>query len=92
MKFKEKLTKGELTNLMHSINVNGFNPCDKYVLGFDPINNLYQMKLLKGNEELQLSFASKRIWNLESIKKQLESYIEVLHDDIKNLPDNRIRF
>lgn len=80
MRFKNKLSKRELANLMHAINRNGFNPCDKYVLGFNPKYNLYEIKLLKDNEELTISFGSsftsKDIWILEGIEKQLEKYIE----------------
>ena len=76
MKFKTRLSKGELAKLIPIINRSGFNPCDKYALGFNPQFNLYEMKLLKDDEELKISFASKRVWDLKSIEKQLESYIE----------------
>lgn len=75
MRIKEKLSKSELSNLMYAINREGFNPCNKYVLGFDALYNLYNIELLKNNKELRISFISKCKWNLESIRKQLESYL-----------------
>ena len=75
VKVKVYLSKGELVKLICRIYNCGFLYCDKYKIGFDPINNRYQIMLIKDGEELRITLATRGILNLPTIREQLDKYI-----------------
>ena len=75
MKIKQYLSKRELAVLLSGLYNSGFLPCDKYRIGYDPINNRYGLQVLKNGDLLRITLATKQILDLESIRKQLDYYI-----------------
>lgn len=75
MKIKQYLSKRELTTLLCRLYDSGFLPCDKYRIGYDPINNKYAIQVLKDGDLLRITLATNQILDLKSIRKQLDYYI-----------------
>lgn len=75
MKIKQEFSKRELTALLGILYDSGFLPCDKYIIGYDPINDRYSIKALKDGDELKITLATKQTLDLQSIRKQLDYYM-----------------
>ena len=77
MKIKQYLSKRELTALLSRCYNSGFLPCDKYRIGYDPINNRYGIQLLKDGDLLRITLATNQTLDLTSIRKQLDYYLVI---------------
>ena len=74
---KTQLSKQELSRLLAKAYNCGFLPCDKYRIGYDPINNRYGIQLLKNDELLRFTLATNQTLDIASIRKQLDMYLVI---------------
>lgn len=78
------MTPHELKIIAYELKQNNMNRIEKIKFYYDPIDNIYKIKIASLDKELQIDVLKGEIFDMDKINSQLEDFMKAYNKEVKN--------